>query len=149
MGLRLRDQPTTASDTPLFASLLGATTSAKLSPFAQHKRDRICIWRLVAREKRHRTTGIAKVRLPARRWWEERKRERRQICGRYGIEKEKPARETAREEIYLLRWAGSCPRKSGAIRCRRTTDRNALLTSSTLPRSTKQILRRSVSNNNR
>lgn len=106
------------SDAPLLASLLEATISVNLSPLAQHNRERICIGDSVAREKRHRTTGMAKV--CCQRGDDGKRRERKgrwQGCGRCEMEKkETPARDKTREETHLFSRAGSCPRTSGIRR---------------------------------
>lgn len=119
------------SNPPLLASLLEATISANLSPFAQHNRERICIGDSVAREKRHRTTGMAKVCCQRGDDGKRERKGRRQGRGQCEIEKKKetPARDKTREETYLFSRAGSCPQKSDVVR-RRWKDMKNVLTSS-------------------
>lgn len=61
-----KDQ-TAASEDVFFALLFWATASAKLSPVAQHKRERKCIWRRDDRKNKIASRNNNGYGLPARR----------------------------------------------------------------------------------
>jgi hypothetical protein len=113
------NQPTMASDTPLLVPLLGALTSANLSPFAQHNRERICIWRLCRPGESPPNDGYGQGGLPG---WEmvgREKKGRRRVWGRRDIEKRRRghARTHARRYTFSVGRvpALGCPAPSAAI----------------------------------
>src|SRR6266850_2176618 len=120
------------SDTPLLASLLGALTSANLSPFAQHNRERICIWRLCRPGEAPPNDGYGQGGLPAWRWWEER-RKPGDKCGRRDIEKRRRAHATRHARRYTFSVgrvpALGSPAPSAAVKAKRN---ESMLTSLTL-----------------